>query len=140
MGLKMTREEKIADLKMAFNMVETLAYHCKRCNYLWLPQGYNYEDDILKFNPPHSCARCKSKYWRQDRVNREPTVLPPFINPLNKWAEEAVKIGRKEGLDDRTIATSIAEYGRKGNHSNSEISGVLRYNGVERYSRRSVRK
>jgi hypothetical protein len=137
MGLKMTRDEELD--AQTHSMVNTLAYHCKRCNYLWLPKDYEFRPDngvkhLLKYMP-NSCARCKSKYWRQERVNREPIVLPPFINPLNKWAEGVVKMGRKEGYDDRRIATLIVEYGRKGNYSNSQISGVLRYNGVERYKR-----
>lgn len=36
-----------------------------RCNYLWLPKDYDSEyHDIEKMDPPKSCARCKSRYWR----------------------------------------------------------------------------
>ena len=43
-----------------------LAYHCKRCNYLWFPRDYEIsEKNIIEITPPKSCARCKSKYWNK---------------------------------------------------------------------------
>jgi hypothetical protein len=55
------------------------------------------------------------------------------LGPLYDWVEKIVKQGRKDGLDDRVIASTIVVYGRKGNYSNFQISEVLRDNGVKRY-------
>lgn len=46
------------------------AYHCSRCNYVWLPKDFDFdysepEKGIFLQTPPKSCARCKSKYWRR---------------------------------------------------------------------------
>lgn len=50
-------------------LIKTLAYNCNRCNYLWFPRDYNPpSDDIMKMEPPKACARCKSKYWREIRM------------------------------------------------------------------------
>ena len=52
----------------ALGLKAVLAYHCKRCNYLWFPRDYEFvEKNIIQITPPKSCARCKSKYW-----NRKP--------------------------------------------------------------------
>lgn len=43
-----------------------LAYHCRRCQYLWFPRDYEIvEKNIIEITPPKSCARCKSKYWNK---------------------------------------------------------------------------
>lgn len=62
-------------------LVQTYAYYCERCHYTWLPrsdslflvsenkhleQKYNGQD-LLRREPPKSCARCKSKQWRLPR-------------------------------------------------------------------------
>jgi len=47
-------------------MMAVLAYHCKRCDYLWFPRDYSIvEKNIIDIPPPKSCARCKSKYWNK---------------------------------------------------------------------------
>jgi hypothetical protein len=51
------------------DLIKTLAYNCNRCNYLWFPKDYDPpSDDIMKMEPPKSSARCKSKYWREMRI------------------------------------------------------------------------
>ena len=58
-------------------LMKTYAYHCNRCDYLWFPRDYEYEhDDIMKMKPPKSCARCKSKLWRQERVYSTMRTVP----------------------------------------------------------------
>jgi len=50
----------------ALGLYAVLAYHCKRCNYLWFPRDYEIsEKNIIEITPPKSCARCKSKYWNK---------------------------------------------------------------------------
>ena len=50
----------------ALGLKAVLAYHCKRCNYLWFPRDYEIsEKNIIQITPPKSCARCKSKYWNK---------------------------------------------------------------------------
>lgn len=61
-------------------LVETYAYHCYRCNYTWLPKDFDrlvfvgtrygkqqksWGEDLLYREPPKSCARCKSKSWKE---------------------------------------------------------------------------
>jgi len=58
-------------------LVEIHAYHCIRCNYVWLPRDFDlnfnlrndktdgyYGHDLFFREPPKSCARCKSRSWR----------------------------------------------------------------------------
>ncbi len=141
MTYKITKR-KAAELK---SLVKTWAYHCKRCNYVWLPKDYEYgeEDDLTdRGGRPSACARCKSKYWADDRVNRNIMTISPEIreamiplSPLDKWVKEVVEEGRKDGLSDRTIAKTIRTYGRERNFTNHQISEALDRNGVKRYSR-----
>lgn len=45
------------------------AYHCLRCNYVWLHQDIDIDfrgKDIENYWPK-SCARCKSRYWDKAR-------------------------------------------------------------------------
>ncbi len=51
---------------MELGLWECLVYHCNRCNYAWLPKDFEFTggDRLMKAEPPKSCARCKSKYWR----------------------------------------------------------------------------
>jgi hypothetical protein len=68
----LARKKRYALLKR-LGIVVTLVYHCKRCNYLWLPKDFDaFSDEIglvdeylKKMVPPKACARCKSKYWNQ---------------------------------------------------------------------------
>lgn len=47
------------------------AYHCQRCDYVWLPRDFSIggtynvisDDRLLRMTPPKVCARCKSKQW-----------------------------------------------------------------------------
>ena len=69
---RIERKKRYALLKK-LGIVVTLVYHCKRCNYLWLPKDFDaFFDEIgladeylKKMVPPKACARCKSKYWNQ---------------------------------------------------------------------------
>ena len=46
-------------------LMKTWVYRCVRCLYSWLPRDFDPAfDDIETMEPPKSCARCKSKYWR----------------------------------------------------------------------------
>jgi hypothetical protein len=126
-------EEQKADFKRILSLEETLAYHCKRCNYLWLPKDYDFEhDDIMEMKPPKSCARCKSKYWRDERVRRGPISQWPS-GPIVDWATKIFAEGHKNGQNDREIAKSVIAYGRENNWSNLQISEALASNGVKRY-------
>jgi hypothetical protein len=52
-------------------LIITEAYHCQRCNYVWLPKDfsvklisdYTTDDGLMNRTGPKACARCKSKYW-----------------------------------------------------------------------------
>ncbi|HOA81309.1 MAG: hypothetical protein WDA59_11080 [Methanofastidiosum sp.] len=35
---------------------------CKRCNYEWLPR---------KEELPITCPKCRSPYWRRERINKK---------------------------------------------------------------------
>jgi hypothetical protein len=52
-----------------FGISKTWAYHCTRCNYVWLPKDFDLvnDDDLLNREPPKACARCKSKQWKDLR-------------------------------------------------------------------------
>ncbi len=56
-------EDEAAEL----GLLHTWVYHCGRCNHLWIPRDFELDikHDIFEREPPKSCARCKSKYWRQ---------------------------------------------------------------------------
>jgi hypothetical protein len=60
-------------------LVSVYAYHCERCNYVWLPRDFDFNNfyldnndnadinrgrDLFSRKPPKSCARCKSRSWR----------------------------------------------------------------------------
>jgi hypothetical protein len=59
-----------------YGLIQVYAYHCNRCNYTWLPKNFDLQRyteqwgktdtgfDLLFRQPPKSCARCKSKYWK----------------------------------------------------------------------------
>lgn len=67
---RLSEEEKDAEYIRLNSLINTLAYHCKHCNYVWLPRDYDYEhDNIIRMKAPKSCARCKSKQWNQERIN-----------------------------------------------------------------------
>ena len=59
------KENKAAEL----GLWQVWAYHCMRCNYVWLPRDVDFslyhEDYMFNTEPPKSCARCKSKYWNK---------------------------------------------------------------------------
>lgn len=59
-------------------LVEIHAYHCCRCNHVWLPKDFDLNcnlhndktdgykgHDLFFREPPKSCARCKSRSWRE---------------------------------------------------------------------------
>jgi hypothetical protein len=50
------------------------AYHCSRCNYVWLPKDYDFIIDdseaLFRRDPPKACARCKSKQWMSLRSRK----------------------------------------------------------------------
>src|SRR5829696_3778216 len=53
-------------------LVAVWAYRCERCGYIWLPKDYDVSDSSTQNRePPKSCARCKSKYWRQPFMERK---------------------------------------------------------------------
>jgi hypothetical protein len=91
----MTEEEKIQDLHIQYlqamrdpfedraaerGLTQVWAYHCQRCNYVWLPRDFDLAwygepkahpeatkrgQDLLFREPPKVCARCKSRYWNR---------------------------------------------------------------------------
>ena len=65
-----------------------MVYHCVRCVYSWLPRDFNPAyNDIEMMEPPKSCARCKSKYWR---------VLPS--REIKNGVEKVEVFARKRAL------------------------------------------
>jgi hypothetical protein len=60
------QNKKIQDL----GLIEVLAYHCNRCNYLWFAKDFDLGENILELEPPKACARCKSKYWNKKPVRK----------------------------------------------------------------------
>jgi|SRR5947199_5939673 len=81
MGYEIYRENKAYE----FGLVNIYAYHCYHCNYTWLPRDFdfnwNYKSsksdgyfghDLFYREPPRSCARCKSKSWKENIPNRKP--------------------------------------------------------------------
>ena len=69
-------EIEIEEKSLLMSMVHVYAYHCKRCNYVWLSKDFDYHTrpsfvennekvkwkysghDLLYRQPPKSCARC----------------------------------------------------------------------------------
>ena len=52
-------------------LIITYAYHCQRCNYVWLPKNFDAVFssatsgglNLIRRKSPKACARCKNKYW-----------------------------------------------------------------------------
>ena len=79
-------------------LIEVYTYHCYRCKYTWLSRDFvfnlhpsikkdtkcvDWGEDLLDREPPKSCARCKSKYWRTQVHNKEvKTSFMLFIEPI----------------------------------------------------------
>ena len=73
--------DEVGRLGESKGLIEVYAYHCYKCNYTWLPRDFdflwsigkkcghpeqeNFGEDLLHREPPKSCARCKSKYWKE---------------------------------------------------------------------------
>ena len=82
--------DKVEDRGYELGLTRTYAYHCKRCNYLWFPKDFDADNqisnrgegiffvgqNIFYLEPPKACARCKSRYWREDPKRITSNVLP----------------------------------------------------------------
>ena len=101
------KREKLLDLQIQYlhkmhpddelqyekGLINIFAYHCKRCNYVWIPKDLDVQINLdnqhitnkdarkswkrymLDREPPKCCARCKTKSW-----NVEP--FEPIRSPL----------------------------------------------------------
>ena len=106
-------------------MVLAYAYHCKRCNYLWLPKNAelgrdHYLERALSWRPK-SCARCKSKQWNQER--RRDRISPPI--KLAMWVKEVFDIGRKEGIFDSEIIKEIKVKTSDNSYSKKQVNAAI---------------
>ena len=71
----------VEDNAYEFGLINVYAYHCYRCNYTWLPKAFDFKwrrlkeqeagtdgfwgHDLFYREPPKSCARCKSRSWKE---------------------------------------------------------------------------
>jgi hypothetical protein len=78
--LEATRDP-VAEKASELGLVQVWAYHCQRCNHVWLPKDFDIGFHISMLKPgqknigedlvfsdrehPKACARCKSKYWNR---------------------------------------------------------------------------
>jgi hypothetical protein len=77
-------------------VVAVYAYHCHRCGYIWLPKDYDVSDEnALHREPPKSCARCKSKSWKDIRMQR---ISKSAHVDEDGWIEEPTSIARFDAL------------------------------------------
>jgi hypothetical protein len=92
---KLGYEQYREDVSLEMGLTAVYAYHCQRCNYTWLPRDfdidnrekYNYTGhDLFYREHPRSCARCKSKSWKDVIPNRKLKVNPIFEG--KKWINE----------------------------------------------------
>jgi hypothetical protein len=108
------------DKAYRLGLVNIWAYHCNRCNYVWLPRNFDYArskwqikdlpgwndfgQDLIAAEPPKSCARCKSKYWRDGfmrRVSKSARVdgESKFIEEPTSWARMRTLIAKEQYLE-----------------------------------------
>jgi hypothetical protein len=82
-------------------LVEVYAYHCRRCNYTWLPRDFDYNwrepfeeekskwlwwgQDLFFREPPKSCARCKSRSWNIHFPLRKLRLNPVLKAAGQEW-------------------------------------------------------
>ena len=77
--------EEVEEAAWDLGLERTLAYHCKRCNYLWFPKDFEpvnrrtgnivyVGENIFELEPPKACARCKSRYWMKHPVRQSNSV------------------------------------------------------------------
>ena len=82
------------------------AYHCNRCNYVWLPKDFDmahdrvemekrkmefvadFGEDLFYRKPPKSCARCKSKYWNKSPSRKTKNTFKDSKYFLHKYMQE----------------------------------------------------
>jgi hypothetical protein len=105
MGYELYREARAEER----GLIQVYAYHCYRCNYTWLPRDFDFcwnywktgwwGDDLFYREPPKSCARCKSRSWKQHNAQRklrialeegnlpEP-ILKEMNNPVSRLHKE----------------------------------------------------
>jgi hypothetical protein len=66
------------EMSRKLGLIQIYAYHCARCNFTWLPKNFDGSRtldswgncDLFLREPPKSCARCKSKYWKKEYMQR----------------------------------------------------------------------
>ncbi len=80
-------------------LINVYAYHCHRCNYTWLPRDFDFNfflsndktdgswgHDLFYREPPKSCARCKSRSWKEVVPRRKLKLHPAFRG--QEWINE----------------------------------------------------
>jgi hypothetical protein len=63
--------KKWKELLRKLGLIQTVAYHCNRCNHLWFPKDFDAilasatsgGLNLIRETAPKACARCKSRYW-----------------------------------------------------------------------------
>jgi hypothetical protein len=99
---QMGYENYAEDKAYEFGLVNVYAYHCRRCNYTWLPKDFDFNwrepfkgemskwlywgQDLFFREPPKVCARCKSKSWRKVFPQRKLKLHPIFKG--EDWIDE----------------------------------------------------
>jgi hypothetical protein len=114
LGYEVYRENMASEL----GLVEIHAYHCSRCNYVWLPRDFDFNfnlrnnktdgywgHDLFFREPPKSCARCKSRSWR-DIIPQRRLKKNHIFNDIGAEALE----GLNNYLDYNRWITSRARY------------------------------
>lgn len=113
LGNEYYREEKASEL----GLINIWAYHCNRCNHVWLPKNFDYDkyesyrkdgrwayhgQDLFFREPPKSCARCKSKYWKDlfmQRVSKSAIADEHgYIMQPTSWERWRMLIGQGQLL------------------------------------------
>ncbi|HJT48177.1 MAG TPA: hypothetical protein VJ729_08325 [Nitrososphaeraceae archaeon] len=87
-------------------MVAVWAYHCIRCNYVWLPKDYDFGTERTEDREaPKSCAKCKSKYWNS--YPRDDLKGKPYSNTKRTEASRRRQDERKQSYEEKLLIDKI---------------------------------
>lgn len=98
---KLLYEYHQEDKAFELGLINIWAYHCKRCNYVWLPKDFDFDkkepfrknskwgiwgQDLFFRDSPKSCARCKSKSWKNQWMKRKSKSA--IVDDETGWIKE----------------------------------------------------
>ena len=99
--------DEVGEMAEERGLVETYAYHCNKCNYVWLPRDFDrlfytqntqlkdWGEDLLYRDAPKSCARCKSRQGkdiipqRKLKSNSPALKIKPIKDMVEKYGDNA---------------------------------------------------